>query len=100
MIKIPVKKFEMVRMVYRDRRDPYITIKRDRLVSYWLDGFKTVKVYFSNDKQNGPYFIDLSQVKEKAELTEQEYKKGYPVEAYLFTKPLLEKMTNESQNVL
>ena len=70
------------------------------MVSYWLDGFKTVKVYFSNDKQNGPYFIDLTQVKEKAELTEQEYKKGYPVEAYLFTKPLLEKMTNESQDVL
>ena len=95
-----VKEFEMVRMVYRDRRDPYITIKRDRLVGYWLDGFKTVKVYFVKDKQNGPYFIDLTQVKEKAELTKQEYKKGYPVDAYLFTRPLLEKMTVDSQNVL
>ena len=99
-MKTPVKKFEMVRMVYKDRKDPYITIKRDRLVSYWLDGFKTVKVYFSKDEQNGPYFIDLAQVKEKAELTKQEYKKGYPVEAYLFTKPLLENMTNESQDVI
>tara|TARA_R100001530_G_scaffold106553_1_gene74420 strand:+ start:700 stop:999 length:300 start_codon:yes stop_codon:yes gene_type:complete len=99
-MKRPIKTFKMQRMVYKARNMPYITIKRSRLVNYWNDGFKTVKVYFTNDKQNGPYFIDLTEVKEKAELTTQEYKKGYPVEAYLFTKPLLETMTIETQNVL
>ena len=87
-------------MVYKARNMPYITIKRSRLVNYWNKGFKTVKVHFTNDKQNGPYFIDLTEVKEKAELTTQEYKKGHPVEAYLFTKSLLEQMTIETQNIL
>ena len=96
----PIKTFEMQRMVYRAQNTPYITIKRDRLVNYWLEGYKTVKVYFTNDKQNGPYFIDLTEVKQKATLTIQEYKKGYPVEAYLFTKPLLEKMTIQMRDVL
>ena len=99
-MKRPIKTFKMQRMVYKARSVPYITIKRSRLVNYWLEGFKTVKVRFANDKQNGPYFIDLTEVKEKAELTTQEYKKGYPVEAYLFTKPLLETMTIETQNIL
>ena len=99
-MKRPIKTFKMQRMVYKARNMPYITIKRSRLVNYWNEGYKTVKVHFANDQQNGPYFIDLTEVKEKAELTTQEYKKGYPVEAYLFTKPLLERMTIETQNVL
>ena len=99
-MKRPIKSFKMQRMVYKARSMPYITIKRSRLVNYWNEGYKTVKVHFTNDQQNGPYFIDLTEVKEKAELTTQEYKKVYPVEAYLFTKPLLERMTIETQNVL